>query len=1567
MATENEQVSNNAQSSVELAVFNLDSVSSVADLQVIANQIENFLVVCGQTSLLKVKANAHITTVANIYALSGSVLDLLLYTMSPQTEVLSIQRNALLGANLIGLFAEPKHEAHARMGLRPILGLMAECLYPENGKIKSTDIRRMELHLNARMAGNLETYLKETQTKLADLLTNANALAVQILKSLQSSSLSSVATETTSSASAEKRDPNLQFLNWAIPLIDLLSVEPQADLTPKIEATPSHFETLLVEAITSISNDLQNQTNPSLQYSLSWLIQQTLKAIQDNQNRGNASVPINQTGEFERQTDGDILEFVSLQADALMDPPCLNPAEPTTSAETNTAHSISYSIGAERVSHVDFSLPKLGLVFNRLYNSQMAEFDNGALGARWLMPFSNLIVPNEKGYLFIDAKGRKQQLPSIIMSESYEVPFQGIATHLNEQGELVLNFGTEWDYQFSTFDQGQSYQLTQERNSSTQEQVDLRYILLNGKAYLQTVHFNFKKTQQILKFAYNDQAKIIAIFVDDQEQPLARYGYDHDGNLVEAYDENGHARQYSYNAYHQLTRYTDRSGRGQNIRYDSNEPNAKAIEEWADDGSFKTTLKWHPRLRQVAVYDAYNVPTYYYFDLDGFTYRIRLADGREKWYSRDQQKRITREIDYSGRETQQQYNEEGQLSKIIQPNGGVIRFAYDEHKNLTEIKDPEGHIWKREYNADGLMTKEINPLGHTTQYNYNAEGQLIEITDAKGGVKKIQYNDLGQMISYIDCSDKESAWQYDEEGLLKQQQAADQTGVQYIYSDQGIDKGQLKTIIYPDEQKEHFEHDQEGRLLKHIDTKGLVTQYHYNAVGLLEKRLDANKHQIAYQWDKQGRIQKLINQNHAEYVFEYNSYGYLTREQTFDGEEKHYSYDELGRLSHIQQPNIITQFGYYEDGQIASKIYIHRESKQQQTEEFTYNLNRQLIQAKNQQSQNDFYHNAIGQLVREHQHYQVPNLKPMTAVLRYEYDELGNLIKTVRPDGQEISHLTYGSGHIYGIALNKKDMVGFKRDDLHRETERYLANGLIQSNQYNDVGLLIAQHIHVEQETANRTQHQAQRQYTYDANYLLTQVQDSQKGILSYQYDAIGRLIQAQSSKQTERYHFDPAGNLIDPIATQSAEIKNNLVKHYQGKHYKYDAQGNVIKTQQVGHELKLKWDNLNRLIESDHNGQITEYGYDVFGRRLYKANKSNNSLTLFGWDGDLMIWESKTSSNPTDINNTDQSYTKHYIYEPNSFVPLLQAGYQSFIKLIETPNYERFKTEPYSIHKDPVWRTDTRKNRAELERIAFYHCDQVGTPQALSNEQGECIWELTLNTWGQTQQIKTKNQENPLEKSDIRFQGQYYDEETGLHYNRYRYYEPFSARYISKDPIGLLGGLNNSAYVSDPNQWVDPMGLQVGIGFSSKNNTMIITDVDTKESMRIGAFTGGHISQEGVFNANGNNFEKPIPPGSYYITEYPNPDRPNNNHWYGLLKIDEKIDDETIDQYGNKRFGFRLHPGTVSHGCVTISSFDQQGRESWGKLKEMLDKTSTSTIEYEDKWYRKNRQLKLYGILHVK
>ncbi|HCS1003453.1 TPA: RHS repeat-associated core domain-containing protein [Acinetobacter baumannii] len=1395
MAKENTQQKEiKKQPAVELAVFNLNSVTDVADLQMVASQVQRYLQVCGNTSLEQIKSKANITTVANIFALTGSVLDLMLFATDKKTGDAAVQRGALLAANLIGLFSEPSNEAHARMALRPMFGLMAECLYRENGKIKETDIKRLGLHLNAMIAGDLENFLKETQAKLSSLLNSAATLGVTILQSMATPATGINAGITTAAgASAEKRDPKLKFTNWAVPLIDLLGKPSQANLTPKIQPNiTSRLQHEATQAIAALGQALQQQANASQKYTLAWLLQETLKAIQALENKGNASVPVNQTGEYERHTKGDTLEFVSLQADALNAPPCEG-------ADSQSGKSISYSIGAERVQHADFYLPKIGFSFIRQYNSQMDELDQSMIGARWMMPFSNMIQKNAQGYLFIDSKGRKHQLPASITLETYEVPYEGITIQPLKNGDLILNFGGDWSFQFHQFSVGQPYQLIQQFNEETKEKIDLSYLIFEKVAYLQCVDFQLEHAKHQLKFAFNEQIKIIAVFLDDKAEPLARYEYDTQGNLIKAIDQNGHTRTYEYNHFHQLTRYTDRTGRGQNIRYESTEAKAKAIEEWADDGSFHTKLKWHPRLRQVAVYDAYDVPTYYYFDLNGFTYRTRLADGRESWYSRDGKKRITRQIDFEGRETQQEYNDQDQLVKIVQPNGGVIRFAYDEQDNLVEIKDPEGSIWKREYDENGNLNKEINPLGHITQYKYNNDNQLVEVIDAKGGVKKIQYNELGQMISYTDCSGKSSTWEYDEDGVLTAEQTANNKVVQYFYSTKGRDKGQLQSIIYPDGLKEYFEHDEEGRLLKHTDTKGLVTEYKYNQVGLLEQRIDANRHSVAYQWDKQGRIQKLINQNQAEYLFGYNPYGYLIREQAFDGEEKHYSYNENGRIFQIRQPNILTQFDYYADGQIASKSFTHLHTGQKQTEQFDYNLNSQLSRASNEVSQIDFYRNALGQLVREHQHYKIPELKPLTAVLRYEYDELGNLIKTIRPDGQTLNHLVYGSGHIYAIGLNNQEVVSFQRDDLHRETTRLLANGLIQTKQYNDVGLLSSQLIQPEQETQDYLQYQAHRYYQYDQNYLLSQVEDSRLGKLNYQYDPIGRLIAAQSLHKAESFSFDPAGNLIDTDSVLSpAQIKNNLIKSYKGKHYQYDAQGNVTEIIQAGKNLKLTWDNQNRLIRSDNNGLVTEYGYDVFGRRLYK--KTSNELTLFGWDGDLMIWESFKSA--------QTSYTKHYIYEPNSFVPLLQAGYKDFIQLIETPDYQEYQTKPYSIYKDPVWNSNIRKKRTDVEQITFYHCDQVGTPQTMTNTRGECVWEILQDTWGTALEIKVVNQDNPFEQNNLRFQGQYYDLETELHYNRYRYYEPHSARYVSKDPIGLSGGINTSAYVSDPTQWIDPRGL---------------------------------------------------------------------------------------------------------------------------------------------------------------
>jgi RHS repeat-associated protein len=146
------------------------------------------------------------------------------------------------------------------------------------------------------------------------------------------------------------------------------------------------------------------------------------------------------------------------------------------------------------------------------------------------------------------------------------------------------------------------------------------------------------------------------------------------------------------------------------------------------------------------------------------------------------------------------------------------------------------------------------------------------------------------------------------------------------------------------------------------------------------------------------------------------------------------------------------------------------------------------------------------------------------------------------------------------------------------------------------------------------------------------------------------------------------------------------------------------------------------------------------------------------------------------------------YIYEPNSFVPLATV---------------------------------------QDQHTYWYQNDQIGAPQELTNDQGQVVWAADYKVWGEasvrtTQRTGTDDapartawQTNhaaasspPTVEQPFRFQGQQFDEESGLHYNRFRYYDPVVGRFASQDPIGLLGGSNAFAYAPNPVSWKDPVGL---------------------------------------------------------------------------------------------------------------------------------------------------------------
>ena len=303
------------------------------------------------------------------------------------------------------------------------------------------------------------------------------------------------------------------------------------------------------------------------------------------------------------------------------------------------------------------------------------------------------------------------------------------------------------------------------------------------------------------------------------------------------------------------------------------------------------------------------------------------------------------------------------------------------------------------------------------------------------------------------------------------------------------------------------------------------------------------------------------------------------------------------------------------------------------------------------------------------------------------------------------------------------------------------------------------------------------RTYRYDAAGNLSAQIDLLRGRQDYRYDPVGRIL-AATGRRDEFFAFDPAGN-IQPVDREQREpsprivggVGGNRLRVFQDLRYSYDVHGNVASRDKGAHEqTRLRWNADHQLSESTvtRHGvtQTTRYEYDALGRRTRKIDAFG--ATEYLWDGDLMLHSQRGNK------------AALFVFEPGNFVPLA------------------------TIQDNATY---------------WYQCDQIGTPQELTDQQGEVVWAADYKVWGEVTLRKTGTGNHafadqasappppPLEQP-FRFQGQQFDEETGLHYNRFRYYDPGVGRFVSQDPIGLNGGINTFQYAVNSTGWMDPLGL---------------------------------------------------------------------------------------------------------------------------------------------------------------
>ena len=1293
-----------------------------------------------------------------------------------------------LAINVIGII--PGAGNAARTTLRPILHLVRDQALRHKGLLTEPVVTAIVNHFVEGHKGDIDGYIKTIQGQMDSMLKEVSRHAQRTLSSSADALLKIASGKVFDTRMLHQKSKEafnkatistLEGQNLYVVSLRYKTEAEAKDLANSavVKLVPGPIKTKLTTIAAQLNGYSQkvDARIMGLAGDLLKLLSLLLEALKKRKNRGHAA---SVTGKAQKTNPNARLD-ASTQQNKSKD----KPSDCKSCGTGASKKSIDFATGQETFTHTDFTLPGImPISWGRTYCSGLITYEKGELGARWITPYTARIGIRKKELLYHTTDGRTVSFPLLEPDRAYHHPIEDFTLMRVSEDMLTLNVGKDLLEIYERY--GNAFRLSaiKDRNGNA---LGFHY---SGQHLIGINDTN----NHLVVIHYNEQDKISRIeLAGDNARILASYEYDQAGNLIKATDEAGDVYEYAYKD-HLITRYTDRTGRGVNLEWQGRRHWAKCIREYADDGSGELRLRWDENIRETIVTDAYGHETSYLYDAENYTYRIIYPNHTEEWFFRDERKNITTHIHPDGSEDNYIYDDKDNLLEHIRADGSVVSFEYDADNNLTAVTDPEGHRWLRQYDANGNMILETDPEENETHYRYNDAGLPIEITDALGGIKTLTWTKDGQISSHTDCSGYTSRWQYDDRGRLQTQIDAEGNSTHYSYDS----RGNPEAVIQADGTREYYLHDAEGRLLEHTDPLKQSTRYTYDKGGRLFIRTDALGQQVQYRYDLNSRLVGLLNQNGDLYGFRYNSVGALTEEKGFDGKITRYHYTQgSGVLERIDEAGTVTKLDYDSAGRIESRSILvtdeNGEVHETDKENYAYDPSGRLAGTQNAHSRHQYFYDKLGNLIREYRHDSLDGTA-RSHVWHHRYDALGNRTETIRPDGQRIGYLHYGSGHLHGITLNHNEIAAFERDKLHRETERSLGKHIRQQTQYDPMGRILQQ-IH------NRSR----REYGYDAAGQLTHIQ-SRGGQTQYRYDPIGRLIAAVTPDFSETFAFDPADNRLDLSGnkqdhtgqTNSQEkpslnkVWGNLLKEYAGVHYDYDQRGNLIRKTRNGETTDYHWNGYNQLIKIENRNGSTEYRYDPLGRRTAKI--CNGETTVYHWQEDTLAIESTNGQNT------------HYLFEPGTFEPLAQFQTTSPIGI----EREDKPAEPYGYdpETDPLLKMPPEpQGQSEAQpELVYYQLDHLGTPIAAHNAKGEAVWTAEYEAWGRIRNETVSD--GPKVNIPFRFQGQYYDEESGLHYNRFRYYDPEIGRFVSQDPIGLRGGTNLFEYAPNPIIWVDPLGL---------------------------------------------------------------------------------------------------------------------------------------------------------------
>ncbi|HDK2560810.1 TPA: RHS repeat protein [Escherichia coli] len=878
------------------------------------------------------------------------------------------------------------------------------------------------------------------------------------------------------------------------------------------------------------------------------------------------------------------------------------------------------------------------------------------------------------------------------------------------------------------------------------------------------------------------------------------------GRLTEADARLDYHLFYEYDAADRIIRWSDNDQTWSRFTYDEQ---GRCVNVTGAEGYYNATLDYGDGCTTVT--DGKGIHRYYY-DPDGNILREAAPDGSTTMYEWDEFHHLLARHSPAGRVEKFEYNAaHGQLSRYTAADGAEWQYRYDERGLLSNITDPAGQTWTQQCDERGLPVSLVSPQGEETRLAYTAQGLLSGIFRQDERRLGIEYDHHNRPETLTDVMGREHHTEYSGHDLPVKMRGPGGQSVRLQWQQHHKLSGLERTGTGA----EGFRYDRHGNLLAYTDGNGVVWTMEYGPFDLPVARTDGEGHRWQYRYDKDTlQLTEVINPQGESYLYVLDNCGRVTEEHDWGGVVWRYRYDADGlctaRVNGLEETIL-----YSRDAAGRLAEVITPEGKTQ----YAYDKSGRLTGI--------FSPDGTSQRTGYDERGRVNVTTQGRRAIEYHYPDEHTVIRCILPPEDErdrhpdesLLKTTYrynAAGELTEVILPGDETLTFSRDEAGREVLRHSNRGFACEQGWNAAGQPVSQRagLFPAEATWGGLLPSLVREYRYDSAGNVSGVTSREdygrETRREYRLDRNGQVTAVTASgtglgygEGDESYGYDSCGYL----KAQSAGWHriSEETDQYAGGHrlkqagntqYDYDAAGRMVSRtrHRDGYRPeteRFRWDSRDQLTGyCSAQGEQWEYRHDASGRRTEKRCDRKKIRFTYLWDGDS-IAEIREYRD-------DKLYSvRHLVF--NGFELISQQ-------------FSRVRQAHPSVA--PQWVTRTNHAVSDL----------TGRPLMLFNSEGKTVWRpgqtslwgLALSLPADTGYPDPRGELDPEADPGLLYAGQWQDAESGLCYNRFRYYEPETGMYLVSDPLGLLGGEQTYRYVPNPCGWVDPLGLAASSKISS-------------------------------------------------------------------------------------------------------------------------------------------------------